>query len=177
MAIYSWAKDRKLVYWPVYLLMILFFLYLPYFAFKVLPPWHAPKAKEVVLVQPTQEFAPLRKPEDIFPDEQSLATATDTTAWCRQCHSVTKGAPHLLGPNLNGVFNQQLASKPDYGRYSSSLIAKGEAGTFWTRENLTKFLTDGQKFVPGNLMNQQTDFSDPVKLGQALDYLEYISAQ
>ena len=177
MAIYSWAKDRKLVYWPVYLLMILFFLYLPYFAFKVLPPWHAPKAKEVVLVQPTQEFAPLRKPEDIFPDEQSLATATDTTAWCRQCHSVTKGAPHLLGPNLNGVFNQQLASKPDYGRYSSALIAKGEAGTFWTRENLTKFLTDGQKFVPGNLMNQQTDFSDPVKLGQALDYLEYISAQ
>ena len=177
MAIYSWAKERKLVYWPVYLLMILFFLYLPYFAFKVLPPWHEPKAKEVVLVQPTQEFAPLRKPEDIFPDEQSLAIATDTTAWCRQCHSVTKGAPHLLGPNLTGVFNQQLASKPDYGRYSSALIAKGEAGTFWTRENLTKFLTDGQKFVPGNLMNQQTDFSDPVKLGQALDYLEYISAQ
>ena len=57
------------------------------------------------------------------------------------------------------------------------MIEKGEAGTFWTRENLAKYLTDGQGFVPGNLMNQQTDLSDPQKLNQALDYLEYISTQ
>ena len=177
MAVFNWANNRKLIYWPIYTLMILFFLYLPYFAFKVLPPWHVAKAKEVVLVQPKQEFVELRSAENIFPDEQSLATAQDTTAWCRQCHSVKKGEPHLLGPNLAGIFNKQLGSTADYGRYSEAMIAKGEAGTFWTRETLAKFLTDGQGFIPGNLMNQQTDLSDPVKLGQALDYLEYISIE
>ena len=88
-----------------------------------------------------------------------------------------QGEPHLLGPNLAGIFNKQLGSTADYGRYSEAMIAKGEAGTFWTRETLAKFLTDGQGFIPGNLMNQQTDLSDPVKLGQALDYLEYISIE
>ncbi len=177
MALYTWANERKLVYWPTYILLIVFFLYLPYFAFKVLPPWHVAEAKEVVLVEPKQEFAPLRSREEIFPDEQSLATATETTAWCRQCHSVNEGDPHLLGPNLTGVFNQQLGSKADYGRYSAAMISKGEEGTFWTRENLATFLTDGPAFIPGNLMNQQTDLSDPVKLNQTLDYLEYISTK
>ena len=177
LAVYKWANNRKSAYGAVYLLLILFFLYLPYFAFKVLPPWHQAAAKEVVLVEPKQAFDELRAASDIFKDSQSLAAAEDTTAWCRQCHSVAKGEPHLLGPNLAGVFNQQLGSVGDYGRYSSAMIAKGEAGTFWTRENLAEYLTDGQNFVPGNLMNQQTDFSDPAKLDQALDYLEYISTQ
>ena len=83
----------------------------------------------------------------------------------------------MLGPNLAGVFNQQLGSIADYGRYSSAMIEKGEEGTFWTRENLAEYLTNGQGFVPGNLMNQQTDLSDLEKLNQALDYLEYISTQ
>lgn len=177
LATYTWANNRKVAYGAVYGFFILFFLYLPYFAFKVLPPWHQPAVKEVVLVEPEQQFAPLRAASDIFKNAESLAVAEDTTAWCRQCHSVTKGQPHLLGPNLAGVFNQQLGSKTDYGRYSSAMIEKGEAGTFWTRENLAEYLTDGQNFVPGNLMNQQTDFSDAAKLDQALDYLEYISTQ
>ena len=177
LATYCWANNRKVAYWIVYLFFILFFLYLPYFAFKVLPPWHQAPAKEVVLVESQQEFAPLRAADEIFTTSESLAAAEDTTAWCRQCHSVTKGQPHLLGPNLYGVFNKQLGSQADYGRYSSAMIEKGEAGTFWTRENLAKYLTDGQGFVPGNLMNQQTDLSDPQKLNQALDYLEYISTQ
>lgn len=177
LAIFCWANNRKFAYWTVYGLMILLFLYLPYFAFKVLPPWHQSEAKEVVLVEPKAKLNSLRAPEDIFADEQSLASAQDTTAWCRQCHSVTKGEPHLLGPNLSGIFNQQLGSQKNYGRYSDALSAKGEGGTFWTRDNLAEFLTDGQNYIPGNLMNQQTDLSDPEKLNQALDYLEYISTQ
>jgi len=177
LAIYNWANERKVAYGIVYSLFIVFFLYLPYFAFKVLPPWHQPAAKEVVLVEPKQEFAPLRTADEIFPTAESLAVATDTTAWCRQCHNVSKEGPHLLGPNLAGILNKQIGSQADYGRYSDALIAKGQAGTFWTRESLTKYLTDGQAFIPGNLMNQQTDLSDPVKLNQALDYLEYISTK
>ena len=69
-----------------------------------------------------------------------------------------------------------MASKVDYGRYSTALAAKGEAGTFWTRENLGEFLTRGQEFAPGNLMNQQTDLSDENELAKTLDYLEYISS-
>lgn len=177
LAVYHFANNRKLVYWPVFGLMIILFLYLPYFAFKVLPPWHQSTAKEVILVEPKEEFATLRSAQEIFLDEQALVDAQETTAWCRQCHSVSEGDPHLLGPNLSGIFNQQVASQPDYGRYSSALIAKGESGTFWTKQSLAQFLTEGQEFVPGNLMNQQTDLSDPVKLKQTIDYLEYISTQ
>lgn len=177
LSLYNWANERKVVYGLVYLLFIVLFLYLPYFAFKVLPPWHQAAEKQVVLVEPKQQFAPLRSADEIFPTPESLAVATDTTAWCRQCHSVTKGDPHLLGTNLSGIFNQQLGSQAGYGRYSQAMIAKGEAGTFWTRESLAQYLTDGQNFVPGNLMNQQTDLSDPVKLNQTLDYLEYISTK
>lgn len=177
MALYRWANNRKLVYWPVFGIFVLFFLYLPYFAFKVLPPWHQGKAKEVVLVESLQELTPIRPASEIFVDQQSLADAQDTTAWCRQCHSVKKSDPHLLGPNLSGIFNRQIASVSDYGRYSTALISKGEEGNFWTRATLAEYLTDGQTFAPGNLMNQQTDFSDPEKLEQALDYLEYLSSE
>jgi len=175
LALYTWANDKKLVYWPALLVFILYFLYLPYFAFKVLPPWHQ-KSQQVVLVAPTENLSAARAKNEIFPDAESLAAAEVTTAWCRQCHSVNHGDAHLLGPNLTDIFNKQVASKADYGRYSTALISKGQAGTYWSREELAKFLTDGQAFAPGNLMNQQTDLSDEKELNKALDYLEYISA-
>jgi len=177
LAIYAWANNRKLVYWPIYTLFFVFFLYLPYFAFKVLPPWHQPTAKETVIVAPVAELVPIRSAAEIFPDDASFQSAQETTAWCRQCHTVDKGAEHLLGPNLAGVFNQQAGTADGYGRYSPAVQKKGEEGIFWTRENLAEFLTDGPNFIPGNLMNQQTDLSDPEKLQQVLDYLEYISSE
>ena len=177
LAIYTWANNRKWIYWPVYFLAILYFLYLPYFAFKVLPPWHVKPAAEVVLVEASVELAPIRTRAEIFPDEATVAAAQEVTSWCAQCHKLTPSDVHLLGPNLVGSFNRQAGTVDGYGRYSPAMVEAGLEGIFWTRETLTEFLTRGQEFIPNNLMNQQTDFSDPAKLNLAIDYLEYISAE
>lgn len=177
LALYTWANNKKLVYWPVFGFFILFFLYLPYFAFKVLPPWHVKPAAKITLVEPKEALGSIRTKADIFPEEARLIEAQAVTSWCMQCHKTVESDVHLLGPNLAGVFNRQAGTVQGYGRYSSAMVQVGLDGVFWTPENLEKFLTDGKNFVPGNLMNQQTDFSDPEKLQLAIDYLEYISAE
>lgn len=177
LALYSWAHKRWFVYWPVFALFFVFFLYLPYFAFKVLPPWHVRPAAATVRVEPTEPLIAIRAKSDIFADEASLEAAKETASWCGQCHNFEPSSTHLLGPNLVGAFNRQAGGLDGYGRYSEAMIAAGRSGTFWSRDNLRKYLTDGQGFIPGNLMNQQTDLSDPAAMDQVIDYLEYVSAQ
>ncbi len=176
LAVYSWANNRKWAYWPVYAFFTVFFLYLPYFAFKVLPPWHVKPAAEVVLIESTDVLVAARPAAEIFSDELRLAAASEAAAWCLQCHNATVSEEHLLGPNLAGVFNRQAGTVTGYGRYSQAMVAAGLNGVFWNRENLEKYLTDGPAFIPGNLMNQQTDLSDATQMNLVLDYLEYISA-
>ena len=177
LAIYCWCNKKPLIYWPIYTFFIIFLLYLPYFAFKILPPWHPQGGGEVVLVEQSEPLIKARSAEEIFPDPESLAQAEKAVSWCMQCHNVKPSDAHLLGPNLVGVFNRQAGSVEGYGRYSKAMVQSGNDGNIWTRESLGKFLTDGQNYIPGNLMNQQTDFSDAEKLNLALDYLEYISTQ
>lgn len=176
LALYSWAKKKWFVYWPVFLLFFVFFLYLPYFAFKVLPPWHAKPAEEIVLVSSNEDLSAVRSKDVIFADEDSLAAAKQIASWCAQCHNFETSETHLLGPNLQGVFNRQAGTVSGYGRYSQAMTDAGRAGTYWTPENLARYLSDGQAFIPGNLMNQQTDLSDPAKMQQVIDYLEYVSS-
>lgn len=177
LSIYVFFNQRKIVYWPIYTLLILLLLHLPYLAFKAPPPWFPSSEPEVTAQQTTQNLEPSRDAADIFVDEASYDQAMETTAWCRQCHNFQASNEHLLGPNLSGVFNRQIATAEGYGRYSDALKRKGNEGQFWTRENLAQFLTQGQKFAPGNLMNQQTDLSDPQQLQRAIDMLEYISTK
>lgn len=176
LAIYTWANKRPWIYWPSFALIALFFLYLPYFAFKVLPPWHQTDRDEIVKVESTEELSQLREPAEIFADEAALAEAKAAASWCTQCHNIHQSEDHILGPNLVSVFNQQAGTVANYGRGSEAMINAGLNGIFWTRENLSKFLTNGQEFIPNNLMNQQTDLSDPEKLNQVIDLLEYIAA-
>lgn len=177
LALYNFAHTKRWIYWPVYLLFTLFFLYLPYFAFKVLPPWHAPAAAEIVQVESSTPLSPSRSKTEIFADAQALSDAKETASWCGQCHNLKATGAHLLGPNLVGVFNTQAGTVNGYGRNSSAMLAAGSQGTYWTRENLANFLTDGQSFIPENLMNQQTDLSDPARLKQVIDYVEYLSSK
>ena len=176
LSLYCWANRNRWVYWLVYLGLSVFFLYLPYFAFKVLPPWHAKPAAAIVEVEPSTPLSPVRSRSDIFVDEERLALAQDKASWCAQCHNLSASDSHLLGPNLVGVFNQQAGTMLGYGRNSQAMVDAGLNGLFWTRDNLGSYLTDGQGLIPGNLMNQQTDLSDPQDLRLVIDYLEYLES-
>ncbi|MCY4185502.1 MAG: c-type cytochrome [Rhodobacteraceae bacterium] len=64
---------------------------------------------------------------------------------CKACHSVVAGEAKRTGPNLFGVLGRKAGSS-DFN-YSDILIEAGEAGLFWSSENLDAFLSDPRKFL------------------------------
>ena len=68
-------------------------------------------------------------------------------ATCGGCHEVTPGAVGL-GPNLGGVVGRKAGST-DFD-YSPAMKA---SGLTWTPDQLTAFITNPSKVVPGNKMD------------------------
>lgn len=67
---------------------------------------------------------------------------------CQACHSIRKGEPHKIGPNLFGVAGAPAASRPGYS-YSKALV---NARLVWTQETLDRWLTRPSALVSGNKM-------------------------
>lgn len=67
---------------------------------------------------------------------------------CAACHSVEKGAPNKIGPNLHTVVNRTKASAPGF-QYSEAM--KGKGGN-WNVEDINHFITKPKDFVPGTKM-------------------------
>ncbi len=71
---------------------------------------------------------------------------------CLACHTLQKGQPTRVGPNLYGVVGTPII-RPETGyNYSQAFQAKGKEGFTWTFDNLNHFLTDPRKFIPGTNM-------------------------
>ncbi|MAP25035.1 MAG: cytochrome c family protein [Rickettsiales bacterium] len=68
---------------------------------------------------------------------------------CMQCHSLNKGGPHKIGPNLWGVYGASISSKAGYA-YSNG--SKKLADQKWTDENLNQFLYKPRAYMPGTKM-------------------------
>lgn len=68
---------------------------------------------------------------------------------CRSCHTVAAEAPNLVGPNLHGVFQRRIGTRPDY-TYSE---AAARAGFPWDTAQLDRWLTDPRGFLPGTKMS------------------------
>ncbi len=70
-------------------------------------------------------------------------------AQCTACHTLGKGGPHRVGPNLHGVFGRVSGTAEGYRQYSDALK---DAGIAWTPELIDQWLADPQDFLPGNGM-------------------------
>lgn len=85
---------------------------------------------------------------------------------CTQCHTIKKGDPHKIGPNLWDVVSKTTAHVPDFS-YSSALKAKNET---WNYENLNVFLHKPSDFVKGTKMTFP-GFSKPQDRADVIAYL------
>lgn len=67
---------------------------------------------------------------------------------CKACHSVNKGGPALVGPNLFGVLGAAAGGRPGYA-YSPAMKA---SNIRWDRAKLDAYLADPKALVPGTKM-------------------------
>ena len=67
---------------------------------------------------------------------------------CKACHTVGKGGPNRVGPNLWDIVGGGVAGRQGYG-YSGALKDKGGQ---WTYEDLDRFLAKPKDFAPGTKM-------------------------
>jgi cytochrome c len=69
-------------------------------------------------------------------------------AQCRTCHTVAKGGPNQVGPNLHGLFGRKAGTAEKFN-YSTAVKT---SGIVWDAEKLDKWLTAPREFLPGNRM-------------------------
>ncbi|MEM1376546.1 MAG: cytochrome c family protein [Pseudomonadota bacterium] len=70
---------------------------------------------------------------------------------CSSCHNVADGAGNKAGPNLWGVIGRKPGAYPDF-RYSSAMVAYGEANPAWDFEAMNRFLVKPRDYIDGTSM-------------------------
>ena len=89
---------------------------------------------------------------------------------CMTCHTLAKGEPNKVGPNLWNVVDRPRASEAGFD-YSAAMKAKSGK---WSFEELDKFLTHPQGYIPGIKMTFSGIQNDNQR-GDLIAYLRTLS--
>jgi cytochrome c2 len=86
---------------------------------------------------------------------------------CVVCHSLEKGGPFRVAPNLWNIVGAEKARERSWYAYSPALIRKG--GT-WTPEELDSYIKDAAAFAPGSTKSIRVN--DAEERQAIVDFLE-----
>jgi cytochrome c len=83
--------------------------------------------------------------------QAQVATDPGQRAWlqCRACHSLQKGEPDKVGPNLHGLFGARAGTLRPNFRYSDALK---RSNIVWNDATLDRWITNPATHVRGNRM-------------------------
>lgn len=99
------------------------------------------------------------------PPPQATAARPPAFAKCAICHSVVKGGPNGVGPNLHGVVGRKAGAVPKY--FYSPAMAR--SGLTWNRQALDKYIAKPAAVVPGGRMAPVA--TTPAERAAIIDYL------
>jgi cytochrome c len=92
--------------------------------------------------------AAAEEPIEFYLAQADVAKGQSVFNKCTACHTVDKGAPNQLGPNLWGVMGEAIGKGHGYA-FSPALAEKG--GT-WTWTTMSDWLKNPKGFAPGTKM-------------------------
>lgn len=104
-------------------------------------------------------------------DDDMIAEGKAAFAQCAVCHSVEKGAPAKIGPNLHGVAGKTAASVAGF-QYSPAMK---DSGITWTDAELDSFITSPMKKLPGTKM-ASAGIADAGKRAAVIAYIKDASS-
>lgn len=85
---------------------------------------------------------------------------------CQACHSLEAGK-NGVGPSLHDIIGKKAGNVPGHN-FSGAMK---NSNVVWNEQTLTEFLSDPQKFIPGNKM-PFTGIKDKTQLHNLVAYLE-----